>query len=111
MIAAIKFCAFNYWTNTWSKQNVIEERDQYYKSHIIDVHNPNMSYDIDIQYKINEFSVPTMWTSTVELKQYIDTPMRLIFQGVLKPVIEISFLFLTQYKKKQQFKSDVHETM
>ena len=52
-----------------------------------------------------------MWTSTVKLTKYIDTPMHLIFQGVLKSVIEISFLFLTKYKKKQQFKSDVHETM
>ena len=76
--------------------------DHYYKPQIIDVYNPNMSHDVDIQSKINEFSVPTMWTSIVQLNQYIDTPMHLIFQGVLKSVIEISFLFLTQYKKKQK---------
>ena len=85
--------------------------DQYYKPHIIDMHKPNMYHDIDIQDKINNLHIPTMWTSTVKLKQYIDTPMHLVFQGVLKSVIEISFLFLTQYKKKQQFKYNVHETM
>ena len=94
MIAASKFCAFNSWTNKWSKQNVIPYMksigisDQYYKPHIIDVQKPNMSHDIDIKSKIKNFHIPTMWTSTVKLKQYIDTPMLLIFQGVLKSVIE-----------------------
>ena len=68
-----------------------------------------MSHYVDIQSKINKFYVPKMWTSTVKLKQYIDMTMHLIFQDVLKSVIEI--IFLTQYKKKQQFKYDVHEIM
>ena len=99
MIAASKYCAFYFLTNTWSKQNVIAYMksigisDQYYKAHIIDVHNSNMSHDVDIQRKINKFYVPTMWTSTVKLKEYIDTPMHLIFQGVIKSVIEISFFY------------------
>ena len=58
--------------------------DHYRKPQIIDVHNPNMSHNVDIQSKINKFHVSTMWTSTVKLKQYIDTPMHLIFQGDLK---------------------------
>lgn len=52
-----------------------------------------------------------MWTSSIKLKQYLDTPMHLIFQGIVKSVIEFSFLFLTHYKKKQVFKTNVLDTM
>ena len=67
--------------------------DQYYKAHIIDVHNSNMSHDVDIQRKINKFYVPTMWTSTVKLKQYIDTLMHLIFQGVKNKLLKSVLCF------------------
>ena len=50
-----------------------------------------------------------MWTSTVKIDQYIDTPMHLIFQGIVKSLIEFSFLFLKYYKNKQVFKSHVHD--
>ena len=117
MIAASKFCAFNFWTNTWSKTNVIAYMksvgisELYYKPYIIDVHNKQTCNEMDITDKINNFHIPTMWNSTVELTQYIDTPMHLIFQGILKSVVEISFAFLTKHKKKQQFKSKVQYTM
>ena len=83
----------------------------YYKPYIIDVHNKQTCNEMDITDKKNNFHIPTMWNSTVELTQYIDTPMHLIFQGILKSVVEISFAFLTKYKKKQQFKSKVQYTM
>ena len=106
LIAASKFCAFNFWSDTWSKKNVkaymhsVGLSEKYYKPHIIDVHNAATQPVTSIMDKITSFYIPTMWTSTVTLKQYIDTPMHLIFQGIVKSVIEFSFLFLTHFKKQ-----------
>ena len=117
IIAASKFCAFNFWNNTWSKKNVksymhsIGISELYYKPHIIDLHSGFLKDTISITEKIKAFYIPKMWTSTINLDQYIDTPMHLIFQGIVKSVIEFSFLFVTHYKKKQVFKSHVHDMM
>ena len=74
--------------------------EKYYKPHIINVHNSVTQSVTSMVDKITSFYIPTMWTSTVTSKQYIDTPMHLIFQGIVKSVIEFSFLFLTHFKKK-----------
>ena len=73
--------------------------EKYYKPHIIDVHNSATQTVTSIIENITSFYIPTMWTSTIKLNQYLDTPMHLIFQGIVKSVIEFSFLFLTHLKK------------
>ena len=37
--------------------------------------------------------------------------MHLIYQGIVKSVIEFSFLFITHYKNKQIFKTNVSDTI
>ena len=74
--------------------------EKYYKPHIIDVHNSAVHTVTSIVEKITSFNILTMWTSTIELKQYIDTPMHLIFQVIVKSMIEFSFLLLTHCKKQ-----------
>ena len=94
-----KICVFNFWTNTWSKHNVksymhsVGISDQYYKPHIFEVHNCTSNIELSLIDKIQRLHIPTMWTSTSKLKQYIDTPIHLIFQGIVKSVIEFCFCF------------------
>ena len=43
--------------------------------------------------------IPTAWNAPISLRQYIDTPMHLLFQGIVKSVIEFSFFFGHNTKK------------
>ena len=47
----------------------------------------------------------------LDLCQLIDTPMHLVFQGIVKSVIEFSFDLLAKYGKKTEFKDYVFDLM
>ena len=47
--------------------------------------NPNMTCD-DV---LNKITYPTLWNCSIQLNQYIDAPMHLIFQGIIKSLIEM----------------------
>ena len=83
----------------------------YYKPHIIDADISLLQKNVDVKETLKLLHLPTAWTAPINLNQYVDTPMHLIFQGVVKSVIEFSFMFLTHHRKKQEFKSDVYDVM
>ena len=110
LITASKFCAFNYWHKMWTKQNVkvymqsVGIAELYYKPHI---YNARPTLPNDHQYDnivCDALFLPTNWTSMIKLDQYIDTPMHLLFQGVVKSVIGFSFSLLASHNKKTEFK-------
>ena len=47
--------------------------------------NPNLSDDEIIP----EYKYPPMWDCPIDLKQFIDAPMHLIFQGIVKSLLEM----------------------
>ena len=67
--------------------------------------------EINIVELVKIFLFPTSWTSSVSLNQYIDTTMHLLFQGMLKSVIEFSFDYLKDNNKKQFFKNALFDYM
>ena len=71
----------------------------YYKPHIIDADISSLQKNVDVNETLKLLHIPTAWTAPINLCQYIDTPMHLIFQGITKSVIEFSFMFLTHHKK------------
>ena len=107
LIAASQFCAYNYWHNVWSKKNVdaymksVGVSSSYYKPHIIDADITSLQKNVDVKETLKLLHIPTAWNTPINLCQYIDTPMHLIFQGIVKSVIEFSFMFLHIIEKNK----------
>ena len=85
--------------------------DIYYGEHIFNVAENNNEQEINIVELVKNLHIPTSWNSSVMLSQYIDTPMHLLFQGIVKSVIEFSFNYLKDNNKKQAFKDDLFDYM
>ena len=106
LIKASNFCAFNFFYKIWNVANVttymqsVGITPNFFKIHIIEkcrsYWNKNISH-IDIDTFLD---IPTMWSVGIDLCQFIDTPMHLVFQGIVKSVIEFSFDLLAKYSKK-----------
>ena len=101
----------------WTKQNVkvymqsVRISKSYYTPHILNAIQTligNTTYDDVV---CDALFLPTNWTSIIQLDQYIDTPMHLLFQGVVKSVIEFSFSLLASHKQKKVFKENVYDCM
>ena len=85
--------------------------DNYIRKYIFDVAEENNVKEQNIPELVKNLSFPSSWTSLVTLNQYIDTPMHLLFQGIVKSVIEFSFNYLKDNNKKQIFKNDLFDYM
>ena len=53
--------------------------------------NPHMSRE----HVLRSFQYPAIWNALMALHQFIDAPMHLIFQGIIKSVIEMISEWLT----------------
>ena len=85
--------------------------DNYTRQYIIDVGEKNNEKEQNIAQLVQNLHFPSSWTSLVKLNQYIDTPMHLLFQGIVKSVIEFSFNYLKDNNEKQVFKNDLFDYM
>jgi len=54
---------------------------------------------------------PPNWCMNINLYQCIDTPMHLLFQGIMKSIIEMSTNLLKKYKKNSSFAQNVSPLM
>ena len=54
---------------------------------------------------------PPYWSMDIKLYQCIDTPMHLLFQGIIKSVIEVSIVILKKHSKNTMFAQHVHSIM
>ena len=59
----------------------------------------------------NTLQFPPYWSMNIKLYQCIDTPMHLLFQGIIKSVIEISIVLLKKHSKNTMFAQNVHSIM
>ena len=85
--------------------------DNYSRQYIIGVAEKNNEKEQNIAELVQNLHFPSSWISLVKLNQYIDTPMHLLFQGIVKSVIEFSFNYLKDNNKKQVFKNDLFDYM
>ena len=60
--------------------------------------NPNYSQN----ELLTKLTFPTLWTCPIKLNQYIDAPMHLIFQGIIKSLIEMISEWLTALSTKNE---------
>ena len=61
--------------------------------------NPNLSHDEILA----SFKYPSIWDCPIKLNQYIDAPMHLIFQGIVKSLIEMISDWLSGLSYYKQF--------
>ena len=55
-------------------------------------------------YKTYQF--PCMWTSSLDLEQFVEVPMHHIFEGIIKSTIDIQISYFKWYKKWSMFGND-----
>ena len=89
---------FNYHTHTWTKG----ESKVYLKlvgipERIIDValphtRSPGLSIESIVE-TVQSYTYPSMWETCLDIEQFIETPMHLLFEGIVKSLIEIQMDF------------------
>ena len=52
-----------------------------------------------------------IWSTDIMLNNFIDTPMYLLFQGIIKYVIEFNFALLARYYKKGNVQNNLYQIM
>jgi hypothetical protein len=82
-------------------KDIIDQAKSLYRT------NPNLSND-EI---ISKLKYPPMWDCPIHLKQFIDAPMHLIFQGVVKSLIEMISDWLTGLSYHKRFCQIIHPLM
>ena len=105
---AMKYAMYNHLQNDWSKQETIAylkliciKEDQIQES--ISFAKQKLLTNTDIETIINDMPIPPVWNSCVMLDQFIDTPMHLLFEGIVKSVIDLITQFMKFHKKWNKF--------
>ena len=52
---------------------------------------------------INNMELPPIWCGLLSLDQFIETPMHLLFEGIVKSSIELLILYMKYHKKWTKF--------
>lgn len=112
MKQGVNFALFNLYTKTW-KSN---EGTAYLKmfglsattiTKIIEfATNDSSKEDHDDTHIYDRYKYPCMWSSSLELHQFVEVPMHHIFEGIVKSIIEIQISFFKWYKKWSTFSKD-----
>lgn len=61
--------------------------------------NPNLP----CEHVLRSFQYPAIWNAPIALNQFIDAPMHLIFQGIIKSIIEMISNWLTPLSPSQSY--------
>ena len=73
--------------------------------------NKNLAQDnVQIPF-FEKYKFPCMWSSSLDLDQFIEVPMHHIFEGIVKATIEIQISFFKWYKKWSMFGNDSNITL
>ena len=120
LISGVKFCFFNCYKETWTKHSSMVYlkslgiNERYANDNICDVAAMcRMHTNLDESSLFNHINFPVLWTSGLELRQCIDTPMHHIFQGIVKSIVDETTDWLTRkYKPKYKtFGDNVNNTL
>ena len=104
-----RFCFCNVFYNTWNIQTAttyltsLGVNHEFGRKNVIDVaiHLRQLKSDDSDIYVHLKF--PPMWNGLFTMSQNIDTPMHLLFQGIIKSVFDITFEWLKLHGKKTAF--------
>ena len=104
----LQFALFNFYTHVWTKGETkvylklvgIPERV------LEDVSANTSSQDNSIEnitQFLRDYTYPSMWETCLDLEQFIETPMHLLFEGIVKSLIEIQMDFFKIQKKWSKY--------
>ena len=104
MIHGLKFVMYQYLVGAWRKTKSICYLELLSVKESI-IHN--ILYLVDtqkrqnqtIQFIISHLETPAMWSNLLTLYQFIETPMHLIFEGLVKSSIELLIACMRCRKK------------
>ena len=109
-----KFCFHNVYTNTWNITTAIAYmkalgmKTESARVYVIDAAIALRRSALNHNNPSSALKFPPMWTAPFALENNIDTPMHLVFQGIIKSVTEITFEWLKQHEKKNTFCAHIH---
>ena len=55
------------------------------------------------EYFLGCIKYPSSWNTGLELYQYLDTPMNMLFQGICNSILEMYYSYFKQYKVRTKF--------
>ena len=114
LCSSLKYGMYHYIKKTWSKKETIVylkmlciKADRIVKS----MHEVETTYNTtnNVIQTIQELNMPPMWSSTMMLDQFLDTPMHQLFEGLVKSSLEILSQFMKFHKKWTKFAKLINE--
>ena len=112
-----RFCFCNVFYKEWNIQSAmaymssIGVNHEFARKQVIDVANQCRVNEIDENKLYDYLKFPPMWNGPFTMDQNIDTPMHLLFQGIIKSVFEITFEWLKLHGKKTAFCKFIDATL
>lgn len=108
LIKGLEFATFNYHTKYWSKTETCE----YLR--LLGVASATTDYALDFASKypstapdaetlFQNFTYPSFWKSSLQLDNFVETPMHHIFEGIVKSIIEVQMEFFKIHNKWSAF--------
>ena len=104
-----RFCFCNVFFKIWNIQTAMAYmtslgvNHNFARKQVIDVANDCRVRKIDESNLYDYLKFPPMWNGPFTMEQNIDTPMHLLFQGIIKSVFEMTFEWLKLHGKKTAF--------
>ena len=101
---ALRYAIYNLLCNNWTKPETIaylkvwcvkEERIQLSITYAKEA----LASGRCVMTIVNDLPMPSMWTGILSLDQFVDTPMHLLFEGIVKSGIELIIQFMKYHKK------------
>ena len=112
-----RFCFCNVFFKTWNIQTALTYmtslgvNHEFARKQVIDVANDLRVREIDETNLYDYLKFPPMWNGPFTMEQNIDTPMHLLFQGIVKSIFEITFEWLKLHGKKTAFCKYIDTTL
>ena len=99
LLQCVKYASWNYITKTWNKGNfkaylrLVGIATSYVTELLNKFDDSLAANNVSLTTIIQTIPIPSMWTSHYRLEQCIDTPMHLIFQGIVESIISMTETF------------------
>jgi len=114
-----KFCFHNVYHGIWNIQSAtiymksLGIKPEFARTNVIDVakdlRNNKIQHESDQIFSYLNY--PPFWTGPYSLIQNIDTPMHLLFQGIIKSIIEMTFEWLKLHSKQASYCAYINSSL
>ena len=114
LINAIRYAVYFYLQKSWTKKETIVYLKLMCVKESTIINTLKMAEETYKQngntvIKLLHISLPQMWIGSLNLDQFIDTPMHQLFEGLVKSSLEILSQYLKYHKKWAKFGKMMNE--